>query len=140
MEFSWDDRNFDGNFNGNFEENLDWNWMGIFIMDSMEWHYDSFDCILFILLQPFDTHSNIFKPSYSSLAHHVSVYSSLVQSIPTYSSVFQHIPSYSILFEDILASSRDIPSTLREIFNFVKLWPQQWMDKPFCRGFPSGIA
>ena len=36
------------NFDGNFDGNVDGNLMGIFMMDSMGWPYDSFDCLSFI--------------------------------------------------------------------------------------------
>ena len=44
-EFSLDDENFDGNFDENFDGNL----MEIFMIDSMGWPYDSFDCLSLIL-------------------------------------------------------------------------------------------
>ena len=47
MEFCWDDRNFDANLDGKFEGNFDGNLMGHLMMDSKEWPYDSFDCLLY---------------------------------------------------------------------------------------------
>ena len=56
------DENFDGNFDGNFIWNFNWNFvgmmgifyanfdgnlMGILMMDSKGWPYDSFDCLWF---------------------------------------------------------------------------------------------
>ena len=42
---------------GNFDENFDVNLMGILMMDSLGWLYDSFDCLLFLL--KYDLHCNL---------------------------------------------------------------------------------
>ena len=52
------DGNFNENFDGNFDGNLDATFMGILMMDSMGWPYDSFDCLLFKPTEPFKVRGN----------------------------------------------------------------------------------
>ena len=54
---------FDGRFDGKFDGNFDGNWIGILMMDSMGWPYDSFNCLSFI--QEFGTDCFRLVPCYN---------------------------------------------------------------------------